>query len=123
MNCEEIDKLQKDIHYLQRQLTNLVLFAYEVDAAVSKLATDKLKEPQGLITFKCPEDADRIWNHLQRHGLLLEKSLRELIEEEIKEVGKCKERDRCNNHPNMMKYWDGMRVGYTNIRCWLDQRD
>jgi hypothetical protein len=80
-------------------------------------------KPEGVTYYDHILELTEIKRHFKQYqDQHIEKCLREHIEYELKEVDKCKERDRCLDTYNMVRYWDGMKTGYTNIRCWLDGR-
>jgi hypothetical protein len=50
----------------------------------------------------------------------IEQRLRHYIRCEIEEVDALYQK-ACGTNMSMQSYWDGMRVGYANVRIWLDK--
>jgi hypothetical protein len=117
MTCEDIDELRSEVKILRRHLTDL-------EDKVNRCMWGPAK-PEGIITFNYPEDCEEIKRHFKQYqDQHIEKLLREHIEYELKEVEKRDAEEGCQFgfHSPMKNYWHGMKVGYTNIRCWLDGR-
>jgi hypothetical protein len=107
MSQKELEYLANEICVLRRTLTDL-------ENKVNRCMWGPAQEP-------CYDD----WGTpLRVQDTSLEKCLREHLENEIKEVEEREAKEGCQfgSKSPMVSYWVGMKVGYTNIRCWLDQR-
>jgi predicted metal-dependent hydrolase len=117
MTCEDIDELRSEVKVLRRHLTDL-------ENKVNRCIWGPAK-PEGIAAYPYSLSEEELKEHFKRYiGKDLEKCLREHIENEIKEVEEREAAEECRfgSRSPMKAYWAGMKVGYTNIRCWLDQR-